>query len=382
MSRACAALSDFDFSSKDSSILEDDEKIKCKKGDFTRLCLIGKSSWNHSNSNSDVSDDLSFKSLSSKVVKLENALHNQDKLLCKVFRVNKKLNLEQENSFAEIASLQSMHDDMSDKPCENCNMIMVNYADLWIVRTQVASQFKGAKLELKTHSLLLGACLESPRLKHELDARSLKVKELEAKLLEKPHVSITSPHYEVCGTLKGKFFHATKENTELKHEVAYLTSYLERTVVSEKMIEDDLNHVEESATKSTYKLGIGFQRCEDKGEKSVPKFVPSSNYHKEEETLKSTKTHYPSNPKPSFKPKGEVRKENPKPREDAFICMFCGHVGHLDDFCFCRKRIEKRHLDYARNSYRDEINDFLPCTSRASPHLFHGSNHRSCGFGS
>jgi hypothetical protein len=61
-----------------------------------------------------------------------------------------------------------------------------------------------------------------------------------------------------------------------------LTSHLERTMVSEKMIEDDLSHVEESAIKSTYKLGVGFKRCEDKGEKSAPKFVPSSNYQKEE----------------------------------------------------------------------------------------------------
>jgi hypothetical protein len=69
-----------------------------------------------------------------------------------------------------------------------------------------------------------------------------------------------------------------------------LTSCLERTAVSKKMIEDNLNHVEESATKSTYKLGVDFERCEDKSEKSAPKFVPSSNYHKEAETLKSTKT--------------------------------------------------------------------------------------------
>jgi hypothetical protein len=41
-------------------------------------------------------------------------------------------------------------------------------------------------------------------------------------------------------------------------------------VVSEKMIEDDLSHVEESATKSTYKLGVSFERCEDKGVKSAP----------------------------------------------------------------------------------------------------------------
>jgi hypothetical protein len=48
MSRACAALSDFNFCSDDSSSLEEDEKVKRKPGDF----------------DSDVSDDLSPESLS------------------------------------------------------------------------------------------------------------------------------------------------------------------------------------------------------------------------------------------------------------------------------------------------------------------------------
>jgi hypothetical protein len=321
---------------------------------------------------------------SSKVVKLDNALCNQDKLLCKVFRENKKLNLELENSFAEIASLRSMHDDLSAKLCENCNMFMVNYGDLWILHTQVASQLKGAKLELKelkARSVLLGACLECPKLKLELDAHSLKVKELETKLLKKPRASVTSPPCKVCGSLKGKLLHATKGNSELKQEVAYLSTRPERTKLSEKMIEDGLNHVEESTTKSTYKLGVGFERCEDKGEKSAPKFVPSSNYHKEEETLKSTKTHYPSNSKPSLNPMREARKETPRPREEAFICIFYGRAGHMDEFYFRRKRVEKRHFDYDRNSYHDEFIDFLPCTSRASSHFFNGPNHRSYDFG-
>jgi hypothetical protein len=85
--------------------------------------------------------------------------------------------------------------------------------------------------------------------------------------------------------------------------VAYLTARLEKTALNEKMIEENLSWVEESATKSTYRLGVGFERCEDKGEKSAPKFIPSSTYHKEEEALKPTKAHYPSNPKPSFNPK-------------------------------------------------------------------------------
>jgi hypothetical protein len=102
--------------------------------------------------------------------------------------------------------------------------------------------------------------------------------------------------------------------------------------------------VEESATISTYRLGVRFERCDDKGEKSAPKFIPSSSYHKEESTIKSTKAHYPSNPKPSFNPKREARKETLKLREEAFVCMFCDHTGHLDEFCFRRKRIEKMLL--------------------------------------
>jgi hypothetical protein len=69
-----------------------------------------------------------------------------------------------------------------------------------------------------------------------------------------------------------------------------------------------LSRVEESATKSTYKLGLGLRDMRKKDEKSAPKFVHSSSYHKEEEALKPTKTHYPSNPKSSFNPKREVRK--------------------------------------------------------------------------
>jgi hypothetical protein len=61
-----------------------------------------------------------------------------------------------------------------------------------------------------------------------------------------------------------------------------LTTHLEKTALSEKVIEEDLSWVEESPTKSTYRLDIGFERCEKNHEKSAPKFIPSSSYHKEE----------------------------------------------------------------------------------------------------
>jgi hypothetical protein len=96
-----------------------------------------------------------------RVVKLENALCNQDKLFCKIFRENKKLNLELESASSKVATLRSAHDDMSDKPCDNYKIIMVNYVDLWLVHSHVASFLDGAKLELRDSesSMLIPHCL-------------------------------------------------------------------------------------------------------------------------------------------------------------------------------------------------------------------------------
>jgi hypothetical protein len=250
------------------------------------------------------------------------------------FCENKKLNLELQSASSEIASLRSVHDDMSAKPCDSCTMIMVNYVDLWLIHSHVVSPLDCARLELrelKARSTLLGACTRCPLLRSDLEVAAVEIKDLKHKLDHSCHYTILFPPYEACVSLKGKLLHATKENTELQQEVAYLTTRLNKTALSEKMIEEDLSRVEESATKSTYRLGAGFKRCEKKSEKSAPKFVPSFSYHKEEEALKPTKAHYPSNPNPSFNPKREARKETPKLREGAFICMFCGHAGQLDE---------------------------------------------------
>jgi hypothetical protein len=130
---------------------------------------------------------------------------------------------------------------MSTKSCDKCTMIMVNYADLWLMHSQVASQLDGAKLklrELKARSLLLGACTSCPLLKSDLDACSIEIKELKHKLDYSSRYIVLTPPCELCSSLKGKLFHATKENTELKQEVVYLTARLEKIVLSEKMIEE------------------------------------------------------------------------------------------------------------------------------------------------
>jgi hypothetical protein len=214
------------------------------------------------------------------------------------------------------------------------------------VHAQDASQFESIICELdelKARPSLLGAFLECPKLKLELDACFLNVKKLETKLLEKSHVSVTSSPCELCVSLEGE-------------------------------------------------LGLGYERCEDKGEIST-KFVPSSTYKDEEEILKAKQIPYPLNPKPSFNPK-RAQKQTTNPSmpnlDGVYTCMFCGHAGYFDEFCFRRKRMEKKHFDYARSSYHDEFFNFLPysysralprTSSRALSRFFHGPKHRSYNFG-
>jgi hypothetical protein len=108
----------------------------------------------------------------------------------------------------------------------------------------------GARLELrelKARSTLLGACTTIPLLRSDLEASTIEIKDLKHKLDHPLRYSVLSPPCKLCGSLKGKLFHATKDNTELQQEVAYLTTRLQKTILSEKMIEDDLSRVEESA---------------------------------------------------------------------------------------------------------------------------------------
>jgi hypothetical protein len=108
---------------------------------------------------------------------------------------------------------------------------MVNYADLWLVHSHVASLLDGARLELrqlKAHSTLLGACTTCPLLRSDLEASAVEIKDLKHKLDYSFHYTVLSPPCEACVSLNGKLFHATKENT-----------------------------------KSTKRLGVEFERCQD-----------------------------------------------------------------------------------------------------------------------
>jgi hypothetical protein len=98
-------------------------------------------------------------------------------------------------------------------------MIMVNYVDLWLIHSHVASLLDGARLEpreLKACSTLLGPCTSCSFLRSNLEATAIEIKDLKHKLDHSSHYTVLSSSYEACVSLKGKLFHATKENTELQ----------------------------------------------------------------------------------------------------------------------------------------------------------------------
>jgi hypothetical protein len=77
--------------------------------------------------------------------------------------------------------------------------------------------------------MLLGACTSCPLLRSDLDASAIDIKDLKHQIDHSSCYSILSPPCEMCSSLKDKLFHATKRNIELKQEVAYLTTHLEKS---------------------------------------------------------------------------------------------------------------------------------------------------------
>jgi hypothetical protein len=108
---------------------------------------------------------------------------------------------------------------MSGKPCDRCTMIMVNYADLWLIHSHVAGLLDSARLELrelKARFTLLGACTSCLVFRSDLVHATIEIKHLEHKHDHSSRYTLLSPPYEACVSLKGKLLYATKENTELQ----------------------------------------------------------------------------------------------------------------------------------------------------------------------
>jgi hypothetical protein len=84
------------------------------------------------------------------------------------------------------------------------------------LHSHVAHLLDGARLELrelKAYFTLVGACMSRSLLRSNLEAAAVEIKDLKHKPDHASRYIILTPPCVVCGSLKGKLFHATKENT-------------------------------------------------------------------------------------------------------------------------------------------------------------------------
>jgi hypothetical protein len=86
---------------------------------------------------------------------------------------------------------------MSAKPCDSCNIIIVNNVDLWLMHSNIASLPDGANLEfreLKARFSLLGACTSCPLLRFDLEACTVEIKDLKHQIAHSSHYSVYLLH--------------------------------------------------------------------------------------------------------------------------------------------------------------------------------------------
>ncbi|GJN24312.1 hypothetical protein PR202_gb12048 [Eleusine coracana subsp. coracana] len=205
IARTCvAALSDVDLTSSEglSSSEEEVEKPRVKrKDDFTGLCFMAKNDHDtDSESDSDTSEvPPTLDELSSELDHLRDVLLMQDDKLHSAVRESIELKSKLESADFKITSLRSKLacEDIVVE-CESYQVVMSDLAQRESVHAQVASQLESALKELdefKARPTLLGACQKCPKLTDELEAQSLKVKELESKLLHETRSKVLPPSY-------------------------------------------------------------------------------------------------------------------------------------------------------------------------------------------
>jgi hypothetical protein len=105
-----------------------------------------------------------------------------------------------------------------------------------------------------------------------------------------------------------------------------LTARLEKTALSEKMIEEDLSRVEESATKSTYRLGVSLRGVRIRVKRVLPSLflAPPTTKRKQQSNPPKLTTHPTQN-----HPSTQREKQGKKPPSREMKLSFAYFVAVL-----------------------------------------------------
>jgi hypothetical protein len=111
---------------------------------------------------------------------------------------------------------------MSAKSCDRCTMIMVNYADLWLIHSHVAGLLNSVRLELrelKARSTLLGACTNYSVLRSDLKVAAVEIKDLKHKVNHSSSYTVLSPPMKHVSLSRVSFFMLPKRITSFSRRL-------------------------------------------------------------------------------------------------------------------------------------------------------------------
>jgi hypothetical protein len=121
---------------------------------------------------------------------------------------------------------------------------------------------------------------------------------------------------------QGKLFNAIKENTELQQEVAYLTARLEKIVLSEKMIEEDLSRLRRVQSSPHTDWGLGLRGVRIRVRRVLPSLflAPPTTKRKQQSNPPKLTTHRTQS-HPSTQREKQARKLLSRERKLLFACF-------------------------------------------------------------
>lgn len=360
--------------------------------------------------------------LALEVEELNDCLINQDKLLKKAAKERVELKAKLESALIEIDMLKSASTVSDVVECDECGVHMASLASLQSKHALLVDELdltRAALDEVKNRPILLSACKSCPALQVQLDDACAKLSALEnSEFIARSKL----PECTVCPELKLNLQHVEDENSYLRTVLSWVSSREpqlgmmiqefkradgfglgsvmkgclfnglhkffdglcekvgqnsgERKKPSYNQCEPPIDYTpRESPTKNREQPNPAceqnFSECVRDGifietPPKAPKkaiWVEKPNHLKNKlDTLPEIAPKKPP-PKPQDKPQPRV---NPQPKQPArFHCEYCKRWGHLEEFCFRKKKALRREREWGnRDMYHPSHGVHAP---RAAP---------------
>ena len=364
--------SDASYNSSDSES-EDEKPKKTNDGGLCFLadikggmCTMALNEGDAYDCSNDSSDNEVQNSAEEEIEELTKLVDKQNKILA-------RLKADHDRISAELKTLKDATPAAVE--CEECSIHMVSISELQSKHAVLVDKFDCAKIELeelRSRSVLLGACATCPILQTELNVAKCHIVQLEK------HTCPVLPECLTCPTFVAEISILKKDNAALEEENTHLRTILGWCSVREPQIGMTIAQI-----KRGEHFGVGYDLKRTFGKKNAggenngptpseksppvssegfvvepPKSVPKKQvWRVKPKHFKSLNNTWPptcehlDNLKPDFSGSTSKAKVVVAPTQNIYHCDFCDRDGHLAEFCFRRKHAERRDRYPAHGAY-------------------------------